>query len=106
MGPVSKRNAKKAQELRTDDKHEEFLRLSVLRAIDESWIEQVDNLQQLKAFVTMRQIAQRDSITEYYRESLESYNKMESRIKKSIVRNIMLSAIEGNADKGYSIYFV
>ncbi|ATX39236.1 Protein translocase subunit SecA [Streptococcus iniae] len=97
---------KKAQELRTDDKHEEFLRLSVLRAIDESWIEQVDNLQQLKAFVTMRQIAQRDSITEYYRESLESYNKMESRIKKSIVRNIMLSAIEGNADKGYSIYFV
>lgn len=96
---------KKSNELLTQERVDEFLRLSVLRAIDECWVEQVDHLQQLKGFVTMRQVAQRDSISEYYRESLDSYNEMSLRIKKVIVRNIMLSTIEGNAENGYSIYF-
>lgn len=97
---------KKQQALKTDQQFSEFLRLSVLRAIDTCWIEQVDNLQQLKSFVVMRQIGQRDSITEYYRESLLSYEQMSMDVKHLIVRNIMLSSVDGNSTDGYSIYFV
>lgn len=92
--------------LETEEKREEFYRLSILKAIDTCWIDQVDNLQQLKSFVSFRQIAQRNSVFEYYQESLDSYEKMEHDVKKLIVRNIMLSTIEGNLEKGLSIYFV
>ncbi|MBF0805609.1 MULTISPECIES: accessory Sec system translocase SecA2 [unclassified Streptococcus] len=98
--------AQKSQQLETEKKMEEFLRLAVLRAIDEAWIEQVDTLQQLKNFVPMRQLAQRDSTAEYFRESLESYNQMTHRIKESIVRHVMLSSVESDKEAGYTIYFV
>ena len=98
--------AKKQEFLKTEEKLEEFLRLSVLRAIDEAWIEQVDSLQQLKSFVPIRQVAQRDMTSEYFRESLESYNQMAHRVKEGIVRNVMLSTIEADPEKGHTIYFV
>lgn len=97
---------RKSKQLKTDSKVEEFIRLSILRAIDECWIQQVDHLQQLKTFVSMRQIAQRDSISEYLRESLESYEEMGKEVKQAIVKNVMLSTIEGKIDDGLSIYFV
>ena len=97
---------RKSKQLKTDSKLEEFIRLSILRAIDECWIQQVDHLQQLKTFVSMRQIAQRDSISEYLRESLESYEEMGKEVKHAIVKNVMLSTIEGKIDDGLSIYFV
>lgn len=97
---------RKSKQLKTDSKVEEFIRLSILRAIDECWIQQVDHLQQLKTFVSMRQIAQRDSINEYLRESLESYEEMGKEVKHAIVKNVMLSTIEGKIDDGLSIYFV
>ena len=97
---------RKSKQLKTDSKVEEFIRLSILRAIDECWIQQVDHLQQLKTFVSMRQIAQMDSISEYLRESLESYEEMGKEVKHAIVKNVMLSTIEGKIDDGLSIYFV
>lgn len=97
---------KKEGHLKTAESMEDFMRLSVLRAIDESWIEQVDTLQQLKTFVPIRQVAQRDTTSEYFRESLESYNHMAQRVKQTIVRNVMLSTIESDPEKGYKIYFV
>ena len=78
----------------------------MLKAIDECWIEQVDNLQQLKTVVTTRQIAQRNSIFEYYAESLLSYDRLSYEIKKKIIRNIMLSSIEHGPQGGQSIYYV
>lgn len=96
----------KRADLETEDKLEDFLRLAVLRAIDEAWIEQVDTLQQLKAFVPIRQVAQRDATSEYFRESLESYNQMAHRVQEGIVRNVMLSTIEADPEKGHTIYFV
>lgn len=97
---------KKGERLKTDQNMEDFIRVSVLRAIDEAWVEQVDTLQQLKTFVPIRQVAQRDTTTEYFRESLESYNQMSQRVKQTIVRNVMLSTIEADREKGYTVYFV
>ncbi|MBL3715488.1 accessory Sec system translocase SecA2 [Lactococcus garvieae] len=98
--------SRKAERLQTEEKKAEFLRLSILHAIDTCWLEQVDNLQQLKNFVSLRQAAQRSTMTEYYQESLRSYDRMCQAVKETVLRNVMLSTIESDGNTGYSIYFV
>ncbi|HBC90916.1 MAG TPA: accessory Sec system translocase SecA2, partial [Lactococcus sp.] len=98
--------SRKAERLQTEEKKSEFLRLSILHAIDACWLEQVDNLQQLKNFVSLRQAAQRSTMTEYYQESLRSYDRMCQAVKETVLRNVMLSTIESDGNTGYSIYFV
>ncbi|MBR5635392.1 MAG: accessory Sec system translocase SecA2 [Pseudobutyrivibrio sp.] len=71
----------------------DFIRVSALSAIDEAWIEQVDYLQQLQGAVSGRSSAQRNLIFEYQGEALESFRKMESRIKRNIIRNVLLSEV-------------
>ncbi|MCR4567963.1 MAG: accessory Sec system translocase SecA2 [Pseudobutyrivibrio sp.] len=71
----------------------DFIRVSALSAIDEAWIEQVDYLQQLQAAVTGRSSAQRNLMFEYQGEALESFRKMETRIRRNIIRNICLSEV-------------
>lgn len=71
----------------------DFVRVSALSAIDEAWIEQVDYLQQLQGAVSGRSSAQRNLMFEYQGEALESFRKMESRIKRNIIRNVLLSEV-------------
>ena len=71
----------------------DFIRVSALSAIDDAWIEQVDYLQQLQSAVSGRSSAQRNLMYEYQAEALESFRKMESSIKRNIIRNILLSEV-------------
>ncbi|HHV5898698.1 TPA: accessory Sec system translocase SecA2 [Streptococcus agalactiae] len=96
----------KKTKLQSDNEFDNFVRISILKAIDKSWIEEVDSLQQLKGVVTNRGIGQRDIIQEYYKESLNSYYKMGKEIRYSIVKNVMLSTISKASDGSYSIYYV
>ena len=72
---------------------QEFMRIAVLSAIDDAWVEQVDYLQQLQTAVSGRASAQRNLIYEYQQDALESFHKMEKSIKRNIVRNILLSDV-------------
>lgn len=92
--------------LSTEEATEEFYRLSVLKAIDQCWIQEVDSLQQLKGVVSMRGIAQRDGMYEYYKEALTSYQKMTAVIQEQVLQNLMLSTIERDSSGKQSIYFV
>ena len=71
----------------------EFVRVAVLQAIDDAWVEQVDYLQQLQAAVSGRSSAQRNPILEYQKEALESFKQMEEMILKDMIRNILLSNV-------------
>ncbi|OEY82134.1 preprotein translocase subunit SecA [Oenococcus kitaharae] len=82
-----------------------FERMSILKAIDTAWVEQVDNLQQLKVAVVNRQYSQKDPIFEYQREAALSYAKMKSVIRLSALRNFMLSDLVKEKDGSVSIYF-
>lgn len=73
---------------------QEFFRYALLKAIDSSWIEQVDNLEQLKASVLNRKVAQRNPIYEFYKEADKSFDLMKEDIKKQLVKNISLSRVE------------
>lgn len=81
------------EKLGGEERMNEFMRVATLRAIDESWIEQVDYLQQLQAAVSGRTSAQRNPVFEYQQDALESFRKMENTILENIMRNILLSDV-------------
>lgn len=84
--------------LQSKRKESEYIRKCILKAIDDSWIEQVDYLQQLQFVVSGRASAQKNALFEFQKESLIAYKKMELLIKKNIMRNILLSTIHINED--------
>lgn len=84
---------------------EDFIRVSILKAIDEHWVDQIDSLSILSTVVSGRTYAQKNPVYEYAREAYESYNEMRYRIKESIIRNIAKSHIERNGNGELTIYF-
>ena len=82
-----------------------FIQKSILKAIDSEWIEQVDNLQQLKASVNNRQNGQRNVIFEYHKVALETYEYMSEDIKRKMVRNLCLSILTFDKDGDMVIHF-
>lgn len=82
-----------------------FLQKTILKAIDNEWIKQVDNLQQLKASVNNRQNGQRNVIFEYHKVALETYESMSKDIKRKIIRNLCLSIITFDKKDQMVIHF-
>lgn len=71
----------------------EFMRVAVLSAVDDAWVEQVDYMQQLQAAVSGRSTAQRNLLFEYQNDSFESFGKMKNTVYENAMRNILLSDI-------------
>ena len=102
---VKQKLREKEAKLENVEEIERFYRLSVLKAIDTGWVEEVDNLQQLRSVVESRSSAQRNPVYEYHKEASKSFEKMQEYVNKLIVQNIMLSVIEIGADGKKDIYF-
>ena len=62
-------------------------------------MDQVDQLQQLKASVNNRQNGQRNAIFEYHRVALETYEHMAMNIKREMIRNLCLSILTFDKSK-------
>ncbi|MHA5103387.1 accessory Sec system translocase SecA2 [Oenococcus oeni] len=90
--------------LKNDQQLANFEKISILKAIDSSWIEQVDNLQQIKLAVISRQYSQKNPLYEYQREAVSSYNLMKRKIMLSGLKNFMLSDLV-EEDNEVSILF-
>lgn len=102
---VKQKLREKEAKLENVEEIERFYRLSVLKAIDTGWVEEVDNLQQLCSVVESRSSAQRNPVYEYHKEASKSFERMQEYVNKLIVQNIMLSVIEIGADGKKDIYF-
>lgn len=87
-----------------DDMFQEFLKKSILKAVDTNWIRQVDQLSQLKSSVSNRS-GHRNAISEYHRVALASYKAMGHKIYESIVRNMCLSIIAFDKEGNLIIHF-
>lgn len=70
-----------------------FVRIAVLSAIDNAWVEQVDYMHQLQAAVSGRSTAQRNLLFEYQNEAFDSFAKMKDTVFESAMRSIMLSNV-------------
>ncbi|WP_281164565.1 accessory Sec system translocase SecA2 [Liquorilactobacillus sicerae] len=95
----------KTQNLSTAEQ-ENFYRSCVLKAIDNAWIEEVDNLQQLRAVISNRQIAQKNPIYEYHQAAANAYLQMQSLILHKIVQNLLLSSIIKKPDGKLIVYYL
>lgn len=84
---------RKKQQLNNEEELANFYRTSILRAIDSCWIEEVDNLQQLRTIVSSRSMAQRQPMYEYHKEAFQSYNRMKESVHQKIVKNLLLSTV-------------
>lgn len=105
MGQFKQQFEKNKQKINNDALFQQFLRKTVLKAIDTAWIEQVDYLQQLKANVNQRQKGQRNAMFEYHKVALDSFNQMVWEIKHRIIRNICLSMMDQQQNGHVTIHF-
>ena len=74
--------------------YEQFLRLSMLKAIDDNWVEQVDYLQQLTMAIGGQSNSQKNPIVEYYQEAYAGFETMKEQIHADMVRNLLMGLVE------------
>lgn len=82
-----------------------FYRVATLKAIDECWVEEVDNLDQLRHLVGDRAIAQRDPMAEYYQLAYRSFLAMRRDLRLKITRHLALSRIIRGKNGKKDVYF-
>ena len=91
---IYKELSEKKELLEQHGLYEQFLRLSLLKAIDDNWVEQVDYLQQLAMAIGGQPAAQKNPIVEYYQESYEGFETMKEQIRADMVRNLLMGLVE------------
>ena len=96
--------AKKAY-LKSDKLFTHFQRVSVLKAIDENWVEQVDYLQQLKTALSGQHFSMKNPLVEYYQEAYDGFEYMKERMKHQIVKNLLMSELALNPKGEVVMYF-
>lgn len=80
--------------LEPHDLYDQFLRVSMLKAIDDNWVEQVDYLQQLMMAIGGQSAAQKNPIVEYYQEAYTGFETMKEQIHMDMVRNLLMGLVE------------
>lgn len=83
----------KKKELEESNRYNQFMRIAILNALDNAWIEQVDYLEQLRATIGLRRYSQKNIIFEYHQEAYRAFEKMMDHAKKNVMKNVMLSSI-------------
>ena len=80
--------------LEPHDLYDQFLRVSMLKAIDDNWVEQVDYLQQLMMAIGGQSASQTNPIVEYYREAYMGFETMKEQIRSDMVRNVLMGLVQ------------
>ena len=91
---IDKELSEKKELLEEHGLYEQFLRLSMLKAIDDNWVEQVDYLQQLSMAIGGQSAAQKNPIVEYYQEAYAGFETMKEQIRADMVRNLLMGLVE------------
>ena len=80
-------------------------RLSILKALDMAWIEQVDNLTQLKTVVSSRALGQHNPIFEYEKEAMNSFKQMKKSFWRDTVKYMLLSDLIVGKNESIKVEF-
>ena len=91
---IDKEFSEKKELLEQHGLYEQFLRLSMLKAIDDNWVEQVDYLQQLSMAIGGQSASQKNPIVEYYQEAYAGFEAMKEQIRADMVRNLLMGLVE------------
>ena len=92
---VLKENLQAKREKIGDDRaFLQYLQITMLKAIDNSWSNQVDAMNQLRFVVQSRSTAQKKPIAEFEKEAQRSYQKRQSEVSLLILKNAALSLLD------------
>lgn len=80
-------------------------RLSILKALDMAWIEQVDNLTQLKTVVSSRALGQHNPIFEYEKEAMNSFKQMKKSFWRDTIKYMLLSDLIVGKNESIKVEF-
>ena len=72
----------------------QYLQITMLKAIDNSWSNQVDAMNQLRFVVQSRSTAQKKPIAEFEKEAQRSYQQRQSEVSLLILKNAALSLLD------------
>lgn len=102
---VDDRLKKRAAILGSDFQANYLRRLSILKALDTAWVDQVDNLQQLKQAVSNRSTGMHNGAYEYERDAKQSFEKMKQMFWKNALKNMCLSELVAQKDGSVKVEF-
>ncbi|KIX90245.1 preprotein translocase subunit SecA [Staphylococcus microti] len=100
-----KRLAAQYEVIGNDYMFNRFIQKAILKAIDSRWIQQVDDLQQLRSSINNRQNGKRNAIFEYHRVALASFEAMREAVKVHIVHNLCQSVPSFDKEDKLVIHF-
>lgn len=72
----------------------QYLQITMLKAIDNAWSNQVDAMNQLRFVVQSRSTAQKKPIAEFEKEAQRSYQQRQSEVSLLILKNAALSLLD------------
>lgn len=82
------------KKLDDDQQINEFESVIMLKAIDEAWMENLDDMEQLRLSILLQNYGQHNPLVEYQRKAHEMYVQMANSILDNITRNILLAEIK------------
>ena len=91
---IAKEITAKKEVLQPHQLYDSFLRISMLKAIDDNWVEQVDYLHQLSLAIGSQSASQKNPIVEYYQEAYAGFETMKQQIRTDMVRNLLMGIVE------------
>jgi len=80
---------KEKEETVTEDIFRQAERVILLTAVDQKWMNHIDDMDQLRLAISMRGVAQHDPVVEYKLESTEMFNEMNQSIQNEAVKILM-----------------
>ncbi|MBD5807152.1 accessory Sec system translocase SecA2 [Limosilactobacillus walteri] len=95
----------KAKMLVNSQQLNQFYRVSLLAALDQSWMDQMAYLSKLEMIVQPWGSAQRDPKFIYQKKALIAFEKMFKKAKQQAVDNLMLSTISLDKDNNLIVHF-
>ncbi len=79
-------NFEKKQDMIGTDGMQDLERAILLRSVDSSWMEHIDNMEQLKEGIGLRAYGQNDPVKEYTKEGFAMFDDMTAQIQENTVK--------------------
>ena len=82
-----------------DEIYQEFLKVVVLRVLDNHWTEHIDKMSELRQGVVLRSYGQDNPLQVYQHQGILMFNKMMSSINKEVLKFLIRAQIRTNQER-------
>ncbi len=81
------------------ERFREVERIILLQVVDAKWMDQIDNMDQLRQGIGLRAYAQRDPVIEYKEEGYNMYEEMLGNIREDVIKFLLNVQLRSNVER-------